>query len=142
MYSCHNLGKRRYNLKIWKYFLDVFNVLPICALIDDKILCMHGGLSPDLNSLEDIHNIQRPIDIPEQGLLCDILWSDPNPEIKGWGDNERGISYTFGQDVVESFLKKFNIDLVCRAHQVVEEGYEFNWNRRIVTVFTAPNYCG
>ena len=93
-------GKRRYNLKIWKYFLDVFNVMPVTALIDDKILCMHGGLSPDLKSFEDILKIERPIDIPEQGLLCDILWSDPNPEISGWGYNERGISYTFGQDVV------------------------------------------
>ena len=116
--------------------------MPVSALIDDKIICMHGGLSPDLKSFEDILKIERPIDIPEQGLLCDILWSDPNPEIKGWGDNERGISYTFGQDVVETFLKRFNVDLICRAHQVVEEGYEFNWNRRIVTVFTAPNYCG
>ena len=94
--------------------------MPVAALIDDKILCMHGGLSPDLHSFEDILNIQRPIEIPDQGLLCDILWSDPNPEIKGWGDNERGISYTFGQDVIETAMKKFNIDLVCRAHQVVE----------------------
>lgn len=116
--------------------------MPISALIDDKIICMHGGLSPNLNSFEDILSIQRPIDIPDQGLICDILWSDPNPEIKGWGENERGISFTFGQDVVETFLKKFNVDLICRAHQVVEEGYEFNWNRKLVTVFTAPNYCG
>ena len=100
MYLWIHAGKRRYNLKIWKYFLDVFNVMPVTALIDDKILCMHGGLSPDLKSFEDILKIERPIDIPEQGLLCDILWSDPNPEISGWGYNERGISYTFGQDVV------------------------------------------
>ena len=118
-----DVGKRRYNLKIWKYFLDVFNVMPICAVIDEKIICMHGGLSPDLQNLADIVSIKRPIEVPDQGLLCDLLWSDPNPDIKGWGENERGISYTFGQDVVEKFLKDFNIDLVCRAHQVVEEGY-------------------
>ena len=103
---------------------------------------MHGGLSPDLQNLSDIISIKRPIEVPDQGLLCDLLWSDPNPDIKGWGENERGISYTFGQDVVQKFLKDFNIDLICRAHQVVEEGYEFNWNRKIVTIFTAPNYCG
>lgn len=116
--------------------------MPICAVIDDKIICMHGGLSPDLNSLAEIESIKRPIEVPDQGLLCDLLWSDPNPDIKGWGENERGISYTFGEDVVAKFLKDFSMDLVCRAHQVVEEGYEFSWNRKLVTIFTAPNYCG
>lgn len=70
--------------------------MPIVALIDEKILCMHGGLSPDLKDLNELANIKRPIEIPEEGLLCDILWSDPDPGIKGWGDNERNISYTFG----------------------------------------------
>jgi len=116
--------------------------MPIMALIDEKILCMHGGLSPDLNSVNDLCNIKRPIEIPDEGLLCDVLWSDPDPNITGWGDNERGISYTFGGDVVENALNKFDIDLICRAHQVVEEGYEFHWNRKLVTVFSAPNYCG
>lgn len=85
MYTSPDAGKRRYNLKIWKYFLDVFNVMPICAVIDEKIICMHGGLSPDLTNLADISNIKRPIEVPDQGLLCDLLWSDPNPDIKGWG---------------------------------------------------------
>ena len=74
--------------------------MPIMALIDEKILCMHGGLSPDLNSVNDLCHIKRPIEIPDEGLLCDVLWSDPDPNITGWGDNERGISYTFGGDVV------------------------------------------
>ena len=122
--------------------MDVFNVMPVVALIDEKIICMHGGLSPSLNQLADIMSLQRPVEVPDQGLLCDLLWSDPNPDISGWGENERGVSFTFGEDVVESFLAKFDIDLVCRAHQVVEEGYEFSWKRKLVTVFTAPNYCG
>lgn len=100
MYMIIYTGKRRYNLKIWKYFLDVFNVMPVVALIDEKIICMHGGLSPSLNQLSDIQNIQRPIEVPDQGLLCDLLWSDPNPDINGWGENERGVSFTFGEDVV------------------------------------------
>jgi len=85
MYAISYAGKRRYNLKIWKYFLDVFNVMPVVALIDEKIICMHGGLSPSLNQLSDIMSIQRPIEVPDQGLLCDLLWSDPNPDISGWG---------------------------------------------------------
>jgi serine/threonine-protein phosphatase PP1 catalytic subunit len=96
MYSSSHSGKRRYNLKIWKYFLDVFNVMPVVALIDEKILCMHGGLSPSLNELADVMNIKRPIEVPESGLLCDLLWSDPNPDVQGWGANERGVSFTFG----------------------------------------------
>jgi serine/threonine-protein phosphatase PP1 catalytic subunit len=103
---------------------------------------MHGGLSPDLDSFDKIENLPRPIEIPDQGLLCDILWSDPEKTVDGWGTNERGVSYTFGTDVVESFLKKFNLDLICRAHQVVEEGYEFFHKRQLVTIFSAPNYCG
>lgn len=75
-------------------------------------------------------------------MLCDILWSDPDKTAKGWVRNERGVSFAFGKNVLKSFLKKNKIDLICRAHQVVEDGYEFFGNRQLVTVFSAPNYCG
>jgi serine/threonine-protein phosphatase PP1 catalytic subunit len=75
-------------------------------------------------------------------LLCDLLWSDPDKDVTGWGDNDRGVSYTFGADIVGEFLDKHDLDLVCRAHQVVEDGYEFFAKRQLVTVFSAPNYCG
>ena len=75
-------------------------------------------------------------------MLCDLLWSDPDKDITGWGDNERGVSFTFGPDVVQKFLHKHDLDLVCRAHQVVEDGYEFFAKRQLVTLFSAPNYCG
>ncbi|EKX49362.1 hypothetical protein GUITHDRAFT_67966 [Guillardia theta CCMP2712] len=134
--------KRRYNVKIWKTFTDCFNCLPVAAIIDEKIFCMHGGLSPDLNSMEQIRRIMRPTDVPDTGLLCDLLWSDPDEKITGWGDNERGVSFTFGADVVQKFLHKHDLDLICRAHQVVEDGYEFFAKRQLVTLFSAPNYCG
>ncbi|EGR33131.1 protein phosphatase catalytic gamma isoform, putative [Ichthyophthirius multifiliis] len=142
IYGFYDECKRRYNVKIWKVFTDCFNCLPICAIVDEKIICMHGGLSPELNNLETIHRIMRPIEIPDTGLLCDLLWSDPEKDILGWADNERGVSYIYGPDVVSSFLKKFDLDLICRAHQVVEDGYEFFAKRQLVTVFSAPNYCG
>ena len=82
---------------------------------------MHGGLSPDLQQLSQIQRIMRPTDVPDQGLLCDLLWSDPDKDVQGWGENDRGVSYTFGADVVARFLDKHDLDLVCRAHQVVEE---------------------
>lgn len=76
------------------------------------------------------------------GLLCDLLWSDPDKDITGWSENDRGVSFTFGPDIVSRFLQKHDIDLICRAHQVVEDGYEFFSKRQLVTIFSAPNYCG
>ena len=142
IYGFYDECKRRYSIKLWKTFTDCFNCLPVCAVVDEKIICMHGGLSPDLHQLSQISRIMRPTDVPDQGLLCDLLWSDPDKDVKGWGENDRGVSYTFGADVVTSFLDKHDLDLVCRAHQVVEDGYEFFAKRQLVTVFSAPNYCG
>lgn len=90
----------------------------MAALVDEKILCMHGGLSPHLDRLDQIRNLKRPADVPESGLLCDLLWSDPSVNTRGWGPNERGVSYTFGADRVMEFLRKHDLDLICRAHQV------------------------
>ncbi|XP_062167716.1 serine/threonine-protein phosphatase PP1 isozyme 2-like [Alnus glutinosa] len=142
IYGFYDECKRRFNVRVWKIFTDCFNCLPVAALIDEKIFCMHGGLSPDLHNLDEIRNIQRPCDVPDTGLLCDLLWSDPSKDIRGWGINERGVSYTFGADRVAEFIQKHDIDLICRAHQVVEDGYEFFANRQLVTIFSAPNYCG
>jgi serine/threonine-protein phosphatase PP1 catalytic subunit len=136
------LGKRRYNIKLWKTFTDCFNCLPVAAIIDEKIFCMHGGLSPDLLNMEQIRRVMRPTDVPDTGLLCDLLWSDPDKDITGWNENDRGVSFTFGPDVVGRFLQKHDMDLICRAHQVVEDGYEFFAKRQLVTLFSAPNYCG
>ena len=74
--------------------------------------------------------------------MSDLLWSDPDKEVKKWADNERGVSFVFGSDVLKVFLRKNDLDLICRAHQVVEDGYEFFCNRQLVTLFSAPNYCG
>lgn len=141
-----SIGKRRYNIKLWKVFTDCFNCLPIAAIIDEKIFCMHGGLSPDLKTMEQIRRVVRPTDVPDTGicftfilflsktqmfssfflwlivyftgLLCDLLWSDPDKDIQGWGENDRGVSFTFGHDIVDQFLKRHDLDLICRAHQV------------------------
>ncbi|XP_020401561.1 serine/threonine-protein phosphatase PP1 isoform X2 [Zea mays] len=142
IYGFYDECKRRFNVRLWKVFTECFNTLPVAALIDDKILCMHGGLSPDLAHLDEIKNLQRPTDVPDQGLLCDLLWSDPGKDAQGWGMNDRGVSYTFGADKVSEFLQKHDLDLICRAHQVVEDGYEFFADRQLVTIFSAPNYCG
>ena len=142
IYGFFDECKRRYNVKLWKNFVDLFNCLPIAASIDDKIFIVHGGLSPELKSVENLNKIMRPTDVPEEGLICDILWSDPDNNTDGWGENDRGVSCTFNEAVLKKFLEKNDLDLLCRAHQVVEDGYEFFGNRQLVTVFSAPNYCG
>ncbi|KAI8875938.1 serine/threonine-protein phosphatase PP-Z1 [Backusella circina FSU 941] len=142
VYGFYDECKRRTNVKIWRTFIDAFNTLPIAALVAGKIFCVHGGLSPSLHSMDDVRNIMRPTDVPEYGLLNDLLWSDPSESIAEWEENERGVSYCFGKKVVNEFLLKHDLDLVCRAHMVVEDGYQFFNERTLVTVFSAPNYCG
>lgn len=143
IYGFYDECKRRYSIRLWKAFSECFKYLPVSALVDDRIICMHGGLSPQLTSLSKLEEIQRPCVVPDNGLLCDILWSDPEYELSsGWGLNDRGVSFIFAEDVVHAFLEDQDLDLVCRAHQVVEDGYEFFADRHLVTIFSAPNYCG
>lgn len=142
IYGFYDECKRRYNIKLWKTFTDCFNCLPIAAVVESTIFCSHGGLSPDLHDFDQLRSLERPMDVPDEGLVCDLLWSDPDEDITGWGENDRGVSWTFGGDVVRSFLEKHDLSLVARAHQVVEEGYRFFEKRKLVTLFSAPNYCG
>ncbi|KAI8583177.1 hypothetical protein K450DRAFT_224567 [Umbelopsis ramanniana AG] len=142
VYGFYDECKRRCNVKIWKSFCDCFNTMPIAALIAGKIFCVHGGLSPSLHSMDDIRAIERPTDVPDYGLLNDLLWSDPSETVVEWEDSDRGVSYCFGKSVIDAFLVKNDFELVCRAHMVVEDGYEFFGDRSLVTVFSAPNYCG
>ena len=95
-----------------------------------------------MRDLNEINNIARPTDVPDEGILCDLLWADPDPDSLGWVESDRGVSYTFGPDILKQFLEDQHLDLICRAHQVVEDGYEFQADRQLVTIFSAPNYCG
>ncbi|KAA3675651.1 serine/threonine-protein phosphatase PP1 catalytic subunit [Paragonimus westermani] len=139
IYGFFDECKRRFSVKLWRQFVDTFNCLPVCAIIESQIFCCHG-VSDLFELKQKIKQIQRPCDVPECGLLCDLLWSDPwyidfsekAAEPTGW----------FGPNVIDQFLERFNLDLIVRAHQVVEDGYEFYANRSLVTVFSAPNYCG
>ena len=143
IYGFYDECKRRLSIKCFKKITNLFNMMPISALINENILCMHGGLSKDLQNIEQINKILRPTDIPNEGLLCDLLWSDPNESLtEDFGSNERNISVTFSKDYVKNFVEKNNLDLICRAHQVVEEGFEFFADMKLVTIFTAPNYMG
>lgn len=139
VYGFYDECKRRCNIKVWKTFVDTFNCLPIAAIVAGKIFCVHGGLSPSLQHMDDVRQIARPTDVPDYGLLNDLLWSDPADMDQDWESNERGVSYCFGKNVIVDFLARHDFDLVCRAHMVVEDGYEFFNDRVLVTVFSAPN---
>ncbi|CAD5220589.1 unnamed protein product [Bursaphelenchus xylophilus] len=134
---------RRYqSVRLWQTFQDAFNAMPFAGLVGGKILCMHGGLSPQLKNLDQLRTLTRPVDPPNPSLYIDLLWSDPDAWTKGWQPNTRGVSYVFGTDIVNSSLQQLEIDLIARAHQVVQDGYEFFANRKLVTIFSAPHYCG
>ncbi|XAR49154.1 Phosphoprotein phosphatase [Bertholletia excelsa] len=120
VYGFYDECKRRFNVRLWKIFTDCFNS----------------------GKLDQIREIERPTEVPDSGLLCDLLWSDPDASVTGWADSDRGVSCTFGPDKLVEFLEKNELDLICRAHQVVEDGYEFFAKRRLVTIFSAPNYGG
>ncbi|EHK19762.1 uncharacterized protein TRIVIDRAFT_193217 [Trichoderma virens Gv29-8] len=133
---------KRYNIKLWETFVDLFNCMPLAAIVDEKIFCAHGGLSPDLNSMEQIRRVVRPTDIPDCGLVCDLLWSNPGSNILGWSGNNQEVSFTFGPDVVSRFLQKHDFDLIVRSHQFVEDGYEFFSDKQLLTIWGAPNWKG
>ncbi|XP_063219965.1 serine/threonine-protein phosphatase 4 catalytic subunit isoform X4 [Bacillus rossius redtenbacheri] len=104
------------------------------------IFCVHGGLSPSIQTLDQIRTIDRKQEVPHDGPMCDLLWSDPE-DTQGWGVSPRGAGYLFGSDVVAQFNAANDIDMICRAHQLVMEGYKWHFNETVLTVWSAPNYC-
>uniref|UniRef100_A0AC34F9L3 Serine/threonine-protein phosphatase n=1 Tax=Panagrolaimus sp. ES5 TaxID=591445 RepID=A0AC34F9L3_9BILA len=145
VYGFHAELRTRYrsvldSKQLYDHFNEIFSEMPLAAIVEGKILCMHGGLSPELNHLDDIRKIKRPLLIV-RGLAQDLLWADPESGVKGFQPNKiRAVSHVFGEDAVQSKTKQLGIDMVIRAHQVVEFGYAFFANRQLVTVFSAARY--
>lgn len=126
---------------VHKVVNTAFDYLPIAAILCDKLFLVHGGISPNI---EDIHNIQlidRHMDIPREGLMCDLLWSDPDENTDDWKKNERGCGYVFGHKQIEKFHHINNTDCVVRAHQLANRGYHYMFDQKLCTVWSAPNYC-
>jgi serine/threonine-protein phosphatase 4 catalytic subunit len=132
---------RKYgSVNVWRYCTEIFDYLSLSAIIEDKIFCVHGGLSPSINTLDQIRIIDRKQEVPHDGAMCDLMWSDPE-DIDGWGLSPRGAGYLFGGDVVAKFNQTNDLTLIARAHQLVMEGYKQMFNEALVTVWSAPNYC-
>ena len=128
------------NANVWKMFTELFNYLPISAIVNNKIFCLHGGLSPDIETIDEIRKIDRRRDIPSSGAMCDLLWSDPEERV-GWGVSPRGAGYIFGSDISKKFTQRNNLMMVNRAHQLVMKGYNWSHEKLVCTLFSAPNYC-
>lgn len=110
-------------MNIWRYCTEIFEYLPLSAIIDNEYFCLHGGLGPMLNSIDDVRILDRKNEIPPDGAMCDLLWSDPEEQIQGYARSNRGMGCLFGQDIVDSFNYKNKISCIIRAHQLVMEGY-------------------
>jgi serine/threonine-protein phosphatase PP1 catalytic subunit len=124
-------------------FMTLFKNLPLAAVVGGRILCVHGGLSPNLTALGNFRDIQRPLDLPRSGLAVDLLFADANPSIDGFVISDRGNTHSFGADVIREFLHHYHYELLIRGNQCVQEGYEFNFgaDQPIVTITSATDYC-
>lgn len=130
----------KYSMKMSNMFTQVYNWLPLCHCINDKVLVMHGGLfSTDNVTLDDLRRIERNCQPPNDGLMCELLWSDPQPQT-GRGPSKRGVGIQFGPDVTEQFCAHNKLDYVVRSHEVKYNGYEVAHDGKCITVFSAPNY--
>ena len=141
VYGFYDECVRKYgNANVWRLFTDLFDYMPLTALVEGSIFCLHGGLSPSIDSLDYIRSIDRVQEVPHEGPMCDLLWSDPDDRF-GWGISPRGAGYTFGTDISAQFNRSNGLSFVSRAHQLVMDGYNWSHEEQVVTIFSAPNYC-
>lgn len=142
-YGFKDLIKYLYNNdNLWIHFNTVFNYLPIAAIIDKNIFCVHGGISSHLKSIYQIETLERPIvTFQDNDLLSDLMWSDPNPSISYYLESERGYGSVFGQDAILEFCREKKMNKLIRAHQCVKRGIENVLLGKVITVFSCSNYC-
>jgi serine/threonine-protein phosphatase 6 catalytic subunit len=142
VYGFYDECQRKYgSANAWRWCTDVFDYLGLACVIDGKVLCVHGGLSPDIRTIDQVRTIDRLCEIPHEGPFCDLMWSDPE-DIETWAVSPRGAGWLFGRRVTDEFNEINGLNLVCRAHQLVQEGLKYMFpDKNLVTVWSAPNYC-
>ncbi|KAK2735606.1 hypothetical protein FQN55_002190 [Onygenales sp. PD_40] len=129
------------NASVWKACCQVFDFMTLGAIVDGKVLCVHGGLSPEIRTLDQVRVVARAQEIPHEGAFCDLVWSDPD-DVETWAVSPRGAGWLFGDKVAEEFCQVNDLTLIARAHQLVNEGYKYHFQKQnVVTVWSAPNYC-
>lgn len=143
IYGFEGEVKHKYDVTSMQLFSEVFQWLPLAAVIENTVFVVHGGLSTINNgcvTLKEIEELRRDREPPESGLMSDLLWSDPQP-LPGRSPSKRGVGYSFGPDITENFLRTNDLKLVVRSHEVKDDGYVVEHNGKCITVFSAPNYC-
>ena len=146
MYGLYNECLQKYSNKyeaedIYNMINELFDLLQLAAIVDNKYFCIHGGLSPDLKKLEEINKLERKKEIPENGIITDLIWSDPNEEVDEYVPSKKGAGQFYGEKAVQNFLKEnSNIEMIIRSHELVDNGYKYQFNNKLLTVFSAPNY--
>ena len=141
IYGFEGEVRAKYDDKIFDLFLEVFSHMPLASVVGGKVFVTHGGLPTEPGvTLDDIRRIKRGCEPPNVGLMSDLLWADPQP-FPGKSPSKRGVGYSFGPDITESFLKLNDLQLLVRSHEVKDEGYLVEHGGRTITVFSAPNYC-
>eukprot|EP00918_Siedleckia_nematoides_P040158 GHVU01087170.1.p1 GENE.GHVU01087170.1~~GHVU01087170.1.p1 ORF type:complete len:385 (-),score=89.11 GHVU01087170.1:208-1362(-) len=145
VYGFYDECFRKYgSADVWKSFTDTFDFLPLAAVIDGDIFCDHGGLSPALPALDHVRKLDRMQEVPQEGAMCDLLWSDPSTpedEHDGWTVSQRGAGYVWGPEVSRQFLHDNGLSMIARAHQLIDNGWTWSHDKKVVTIFSAPNYC-
>ena len=144
VYGFYGECMRKYGTShVWRYFTDMFDHLPLCASIENRVFCVHGGLSPSLMSVDHIRLLNRFKEVPIEGPMTDLLWSDPTTatDETGFSPNPQGAGFLFGSDAVEKFTRSNNIDLILRSHQLCLDGYQTIFSNKLPTIWSAPNFC-
>jgi serine/threonine-protein phosphatase 6 catalytic subunit len=155
VYGLYDEVMRKYgNPALWRDITDSFDYLPLAAVVGNEIFCVHGGLSPDISHIDQIRQIDRVTELPNEGHCADLMWSDPEDSIIDWAANPRGAGFVFGSGPVMQFLHLNGLSLIARAHQLVQEGFKYSFTEPsdissvskasdglLVTVWSAPNYC-
>ncbi|KAJ3557518.1 hypothetical protein NM688_g1432 [Phlebia brevispora] len=140
IFMAHECQQKYGSAQVWKACCSVFDYLNLAAIIDGETLCVHGGLSPDIRTLDQIRILSRAQEIPHEGAFCDLMWSDPD-DVENWAVSPRGAGWLFGGRVTSEFNHNNQLKLIARAHQLVQEGYKYMFDEQLVTVWSAPNYC-
>jgi len=141
VYGFYDEVLRKYgSSRVWTSFTDMFDNLPLSAVIEGSIFAPHGGLSPAGTTVDEINSLMRFQEVPHDGAMCDLLWSDPDDR-PGWNLSPRGAGYVFGEDISKEFNHVNGLQLVVRAHQLVMDGYQWAHDDNCLTIFSAPNYC-
>jgi len=138
----------RLEKSVYSLFLNLFGLLPIAAVVNSRIFCVHGGISKNMQDIETLALIRKSKVIPMKGILCDLLWSDPSIEVDNFVQSDRGVGFIFGANPLLKFLDKNNLDLLIRSHESCAKGFDYPFNvhknasKKCITVFSATDYCG